>query len=121
MIYLFIMFFILELIVVTMLCCGIMRLDKKVNKLSEEIKTNRHTLKFRLRAIYDVSNRAKLWVKCQKRAFNKNRNNFIRGVARGLLLSIAFFFFSKKTLKKIVLFVDGLLILYDIFTAGCKV
>ena len=120
MIYLFIMFFILELIVVTSLCCYIAKFDRQINKLTEKFKTNRHTLKFRLRAIYDMSNKAKLWVKCQRREFNKRRNNFIRGVIKGLLLSFALFFFNKKLIKRGVLLVDFVLILYDMFRAGCK-
>lgn len=121
MIYLFVIFFILELIVVTFLCSSIMTLDKKVNKLTEKFKRNRHTLKFKLRAVYDVSFRAKSWIKCQKRSFEKRRRQFLRGLFKGLLLSVAFLIFNKTKFKKSVLIIDLILVLYDTLRAGCKI
>lgn len=121
MIYIFVIFFILELIVVSMICYGISVLDKKVRNLSEKIKVNRHTLKFRLRATYDIANKFKLWIRCQKRAFLMKRNRFIRRLLKGVLISIAFFFFQKTRFRKKILFIELLLILYDTLRADCKI
>lgn len=121
MVYLFVIFFILELIVVSMICYGIMVLDKKVLKMSEKFKVNRHTLKFRLRAIYDISNRGKIWIRCQKREFEIRRRKFFRGVIKSLLLSVAIFFFQKTRFRKKVLLIEFLLVLYDTLRADCRI
>ena len=121
MIYLFVIFFILEFIVVSMLCYGIYLLDKKVISLSEKFKVNRHTLKFQLRVLYDNANRFKLKIRCQKRAIEEQRRKFLRKLIKGVLLSIALFFFKKTRFRKKILFVELLLILYDTLKADCVI
>lgn len=121
MIYLFVIFFILEFIVVSMLCYGIYLLDKKVISLSEKFKVNRHTLKFQLRVLYDNANRFKLKIRCQKRAIEEQRRKFLRKLIKGILLSIALFFFQKTRFRKKILFVELLLILYDTLKADCVI
>lgn len=121
MIYIFVIFFILELIVVSMICYGISVLDKKVLALSEKIRVNRHTLKFRLRATYDIANKFRIWIRCQKREFEAKRRDFIRGIIKGLLISIAIFFFQKTRFRKKLLFAELLLVLYDTLRADCRI
>ncbi|MBR1680588.1 hypothetical protein IJ707_02230 [bacterium] len=121
MIYLFVIFFILEFIVVSMICYGIYVLDRKVIALSETFKVNRHTLKFQLRALYDTANRFKLKVKCQKRAIEEQRRLFIRKMIKGILISMALFFFKKTRFRKKILFVELLLVLYDTLRADCRI
>ena len=121
MIYLFAMFFILELIVVTMFCYGIYLLDKKVIAISEKFKVNRHTLKFQLRALYDIANRFKLKVRCQKRILEEKRRMFIRKMIKGLLITVTLFFFERTRFKKKVLFIELLLVLYDTLRADCRI
>ncbi len=121
MIYLFVIFFILELIVVSMLCYGIVVLDKKVIAISESFKVNRHTLKFQLRVLYDTANRFKLQVKCQKRELDRKRKLFIRKIIKSILISIALFFFKKTRFKKKILLVELLLVLYDTLRADCRI
>jgi len=121
MIYLFVIFFILEFIVITMLCYGIYLLDKKVIAISEKFKVNRHTLKFQLRALYDNANRLKITIKCQKRALEEKRRKFFRKLIKGILISITLFFFKRTKFKKKILFVELLLILYDTLRADCRI
>ncbi|MBQ3311903.1 hypothetical protein IJG72_07490 [bacterium] len=97
-----------------------MKFDKQIRCLSERIKTNSHTLKFQLRALYDLSNKAKHWIKCQKRSYMKQRNNFLYGAIKGLIFSLLLFFFRNTKLKKKILLVDMAFVIYDIFKAGCK-
>lgn len=119
MIYLFVILFIIELFAVTMVCAGIMFLDKKVRNLTEIFKVNRHSLKFKLRAVYDVSNTLKIYIKAQKRYFIKQRQAFIRSIIQGFLLTMSLFFFRKTKFRNKILFVEFLLVLYDIFRADC--
>lgn len=119
MIYLFVIFFILEFIVISMLCYGIYLLDKKVIALSEKFRVNRHTLKFQLRVLYDNANRFKLKIRCHKRAIEEQRRRFLRRLIKGLLISVAFLFFEKTRFRKKILFVELLLILYDTLKADC--
>lgn len=121
MVYLFAIFFILEFIVVSMICYGLYVLDKKVVAVSEKFKVNRHTLKFQLRAMYDTANRFKIKVKCQKRVLEEQRRKFVRRFLRGILISIALFFFKKTRFRKKILFVELLLILYDTLRADCRI
>lgn len=121
MIYLFVIFFILEFIAVAILCGAIYVLDRKVIAISEKFKTNRHTLKFRLRALYDSANRFKLKVKCQKRVLEIRRKKFVRNLIKGLLVTIALFFFRKTRFKKKILFVEFLMVLYDALKADCRI
>jgi len=121
MVYIFVIFFILELIVVTMLCYGICLLDKKVVALSENFKVNRHTLKFKLRTAYSSANALKLWIKCQKRELDEKRRKFIRNFLKGTLISIALFFFKKTHFRRKILFVELLLVLYDTLRADCRI
>jgi len=111
----------MEFIVVSMICYGIYILDKKVIALSEKFKVNRHTLKFQLRALYDTANRFKLKVKCQKRAIEAQRRIFIRKMLKGLMLSIALFFFKRTRFRKKILFVELLLVIYDTLRADCRI
>ena len=121
MLYLFVIFFILELIVVSMLCFGIYVLDKKVLALSEKIKVNRHTFKFKLRVLYDTANRCKLWIKCQKRNIEEQQRKFFRKIIKSLLIGLALFFFQKTKFKNKILFIELLLILYDTLRADCRI
>ena len=121
MMYLFIIFFILEFIVVSMLCYGIYILDKKVLALSEKIKVNRHTFKFKLRALYDMANKCKIWVKCQKREIEERQKRLLRSILKTVLISLALFFFQKTRFRKKILFVELLLILYDTLRADCRI
>ncbi|MBR2525226.1 hypothetical protein IKE67_02045 [bacterium] len=121
MVYLFAIFFILEFIVISMLCYVIYVFDKKVIALSEKFKVNRHTLKFQLRGLYDNANKFKLQVKCQKRALEEQRRRFFRKLIRGILISIILFFFKETKFKKKILFVELLLILYDTLRADCRI
>lgn len=121
MVYLFVIFFILEFIVLSMLCYGIYLLDKKVISISEKFKVNRHTLKFQLRSLYDGANRFKLQIRCQKRALEEKRRQFIRKIIKGLMISMALFFFKKTHFRKKILFVELLLILYDTLKADCVI
>ena len=121
MVYLFVIFFILELIVVSMLCYSIYVLDKKVQRISENFKVNRHTLKFKLRAVYDSANKFKLWIRCQKRDFELRQRWFIRKIIKISLISIAIFFFQKTQFRKKILFIEFLLILYDTLKADCRI
>lgn len=121
MVYIFIIFFILELFAVTVLCSFIMQLDKKVNALSEKFKVNRHTLKFKLRAIYDVASTFKCQIKHQKRDFLRRRRQFYRNIIKGTLVGIMLFFFKKTRFKKKILFAELLLVMYDTFRADCTV
>lgn len=119
MIYIIVMFFILEFLLAVIVCCGIMHLDKKVNEISERFKVNRHTLKFKLRAIYDMSNKAKLSIRTKKQAFEQKRREFLRRMLKWALLTMSLFFFKKTKYKNKVLFVEFLLILYDTLRADC--
>ena len=121
MIYLFAIFFILEFIVVLMICYGLYKLDKKVISISETFKVNRHTLKFQLRALYDQANRFKLKVKCQKRALDEQRRKFIRKIIKSILITITLFFFKKTRFKNKILFIELLLVLYDTLKADCRI
>lgn len=104
-----------------MLCYGIYILDKKIIAFSENIKVNRHTLKFQLRVLYDTINRLKLKIKCKKRALEEQRRKFLRKIIKSTLLSIAFFFFKKTRFRKKILFIEFLLVLYDILRADCRI
>ena len=106
MVYIFVIFFILELIVVAMLCYGICLLDKKVVALSENFKVNRHTLKFKLRTAYSSANALKIWMKCKKRTMEEKRRKLIRKVLKSVLVSIALFFFQKTIFRKKILFIE---------------
>ena len=121
MVYLFIIFFILEVIVVSILCYGLYVLDKKVLALSEKIKVNRHTFKFKLRALYDTTNKCKIWVKCQKRELEEQRRKFFRRIIKSILIALALFYFKKTKFKKKILFIELLLILYDTLRADCRI
>ena len=121
MIYLFAMCFILEFIVVIMICYGIHSLDKKIIALSEKFKVNRHTLKFQLRALYDIANKFKVKVRCQKRILDEKRKAFFRKMLKGLIITITLFFFKRTRFKKKVLFIELLLVLYDTLRADCRI
>ena len=112
--YIFVIFFILELFAVIVLCAGIMHIDKKVNALTERFKVNRHTLKFKLRAIYDVASSFKCQMKQQQR-------EFFRNIIKGTLVGILLFFFKKTKFKKKILLAELLLVMYDTFRADCLV
>lgn len=117
--YIFVIFFILELFAVIVLCAGIMHLDKRVNSLAEKFKVNRHTLKFKLRAVYDVASTFKCQMKQQKREFLKRRRKFYRNLIKGALVGILLFFFKKTKFKKKILLAELLLVMYDTFRADC--
>ena len=117
--YIFVIFFILELFTVIVLCAGIMHADKRVNALAEKFKVNRHTLKFKLRAVYDVANTFKCQMKQQKREFLKRRREFYRNLIKGALVGILLFFFKKTKFKKKILLAELLLVMYDTFRADC--
>ena len=119
MIYIIVMFFILELVLAIIACCGIMYFDKKVRALSEKFKVNRHTLKFKLRAIYDMANKFKLNIQAKKREFERRRREMMRSMLKWVLLTISLFFFKKTKHKNKVLFVEFLLVLYDTLRADC--
>lgn len=119
--YIFVIFFILELFAVIVLCAGIMYVDKKVNALSEKFKVNRHTLKFKLRAIYDVASSFKCQMKQQKREFLRRRREFYRNVIKSALVGVLLFFFKKTKFKKKILLAELLLVMYDTFRADCFV
>ncbi len=119
MIYIIVMFFILELLLATIVCCGIMHLDKKINAISERFKVNRHTLKFKLRAIYDVANKSKLRLIAKKQEFERKRRQLVRTMIKWALLTVSLFIFKKTKHKNKVLFVEFLLVLYDTLRADC--
>ncbi len=119
MIYIIVMFFILELLLATIVCCAIMHFDKKVNSISENLRVNRHTLKFKLRAIYDMANKSKLRIKAKKQEFERKRRQFMRAMLKWALLTVSLFFFKKTKHKNKVLFVEFLLVLYDTLRADC--
>lgn len=121
MVYLFAIFFILEFIVISMLCYALYVFDKKIIAISEKFKVNRHTLKFQLRNLYDYANKFKLQVKCQKRILEEKRRKFFRKIIKGILISIVLFFFKKTKFRKKILFVELLLILYDTLRADCRI
>ena len=121
MVYLFAIFFILEFIVVSVFCYALYKLDRKVIAISERFKVNRHTLKFQLRGLYDNANKFKLQVKYQKRILEEKRRTFFRKLIKGILISIALFFFKRTKFKKKILFVELLLILYDTLRADCRI
>ena len=104
-----------------MLCYGIYVLDRKVLALSEKIKVNRHTFKFKLRALYDLANKSKLWVKCQKRGIEEKQRQLLRRIIKSILISLAFFFFQKTKFRNKILFIELLLILYDTLKADCRI
>lgn len=121
MIYLFIMFFIFEFIAVSLLCYIIFLFDKKVLALSEKIKVNRHTFKFKLRVLYDMANRCKIWVKCQKREIEEQQRKFFRRIIKSVLISLAILFFQNTRFRKKILFIELMLILYDTLRADCRI
>ena len=104
-----------------MACYALYILDKKVIAISENFKVNRHTLKFQLRGLYDNANKFKIQIKCKKRALEEQRRKFFKKLIRGILISIAFFFFKKTKFKKKILFIELLLILYDTLRADCRI
>ena len=121
MLYLIVICFILEFIVVTMMCCAILVLDRKVLALSEKINVNRHTLKFKLRVLYDTANRCKIWVKCKKRKLEEQRRRFFRKIIKTLLIWLALLVFQKTNFRKKILFIELVLILYDTLRADCRI
>ena len=121
MMYLIVIFFILELFAAVTVCVFVSAIDKKINVLSENFKVNRHTLKFKLRAVYDIANTTKNYVLCQKRYFIKKRKEFLRNMLRSTLMTILLFFFRKTSLKKKFLYLELALIIYDVFKSDCTV
>ncbi len=121
MIYLIVIFFILELFAAVTVCVFISLLDKKIKVLSEKFKVNRHTLKFKLRAVYDIANTTKNYVLCQKRYFIKKRKEFLRNMLRSVLMTALLFFFRNTSLKKKLLYLELALIIYDVFKSECTV
>ena len=121
MIYVIVIFFILELFAAVTVCVLISALDKKVNVWSENFKVNRHTLKFKLRAVYDIANSTKNYVLGQKRQFIRKRREFSINILRKILITFILFFFRNTSLKKKILYMQLVFMIYDLFKTDCTV
>ncbi len=113
-------FFILELFVAVVICLQIIKLDKKVNEMSELIYVSRHNLKYKLRSVMDSIQEIKRTVYRKKKFLLKKRKEMIDKIMQGLLFTLMFAFLKKEHKKNILLF-EIILILYNTYKADCKV
>ncbi len=119
MIYLIHIAIILEIVLVTAIIIAIIKFDKKVNSINENIVENRYKVYEISKSIRTEINNLCNAVKCCGEKIKKKRNNFILKLVKKFILTMGIRIFFKKYRKQLII-AELIYIAYDTIQNSIK-